>query len=879
MKGQFELLALNRGVVSRFALARLDLKRLAMAAEEQTNWLPMELGPMTLRPGLGYTGTYPGVKRSIPFVFSIDDMAELEMSDEQLRVWVDDAVVSRGTVTATITNGTFTTDLSGWTDYDEAGATSQWGSGLMLLNGDGTTSAIREQVVTVTETGTAHAIRIEVALGPVTLRIGSSSLGSQYRKDTTLGTGIHSIVVVPTGNFYLQFRNSNERIAYVDNVSIEAAGALTLPLPYAEADLPYVRYFQSGDVVYLACRGYQQRKIERRSNGSWSVVVYQPNDGPFRILNTGPTTLACSVLNGNGTLTASNDLFDADHAGSLWRLSSSGQRVETSFSADNTFSDPIRVISVGEGRRFAITISGTFVATVTLQRSVGFVGSWEDLDTYTSATSTTYNDDLDNQIVYFRLGIKTGDYTSGTAVTTLNLSSGSITGVVRITSYVSPTSALVEVLSSLGGTDATDVWSEGLWSEFRGWPSSVQIHDSRLWWAGKDKFIGSITDSYESFDDTFEGDAGPISRTIGFGPVDTINWLLSLSRLMAGTDMAELSCRSSSFDEPLTPTNFTPKKCGTQGTANVAPIEVDNKGLFIQRGGQRLYELAYAIDTQDYNETDLTQLCPEFLSPGVSVMAVQRKPDTRIHCVRSDGTVALLVFDKAENLICWVGVETDGDVEDVMILPGSVEDSVYYTVKRTIGGVAYRYREKWALQSECRGGLTNKQADSFVYDASDASTITGLSHLEGEEVVAWAAGQDLGTFTVSGGSITLPERVGYRCAGLSYRARFKSAKLAYVVPQGRSALGAKKKVHQLGLVLLDTHAQGITYGGDFDTMDDLPQVVEGETIDTDTVHDTLENVLVTFPGNWTRDARLCLEANAPRPATVLACVVDMSTET
>ncbi len=40
MSQQTELLSFNRGVVSRLALARLDLKRLVMSAEQQTNWMP-----------------------------------------------------------------------------------------------------------------------------------------------------------------------------------------------------------------------------------------------------------------------------------------------------------------------------------------------------------------------------------------------------------------------------------------------------------------------------------------------------------------------------------------------------------------------------------------------------------------------------------------------------------------------------------------------------------------------------------------------------------------------------------------------------------------------------------------------------------------------
>jgi hypothetical protein len=41
-----------------------------------------------------------------------------------------------------------------------------------------------------------------------------------------------------------------------------------------------------------------------------------------------------------------------------------------------------------------------------------------------------------------------------------------------------------------------------------------------------------------------------------------------------------------------------------------------------------------------------------------------------LHFVRSDGTVAMLVFDKLEQVICWLEIETDGVIEDVVVLPG-----------------------------------------------------------------------------------------------------------------------------------------------------------------------------------------------------------------
>jgi hypothetical protein len=108
---------------------------------------------------------------------------------------------------------------------------------------------------------------------------------------------------------------------------------------------------------------------------------------------------------------------------------------------------------------------------------------------------------------------------------------------------------------------------------------------------GTDKIWGSVSDAYTSFDIDTEGDAGPINRSVGFGPVDTINWLLPLGRLIVGRQGAETSVRSGSFDEPLTPTNFTLKDCSTQGSAPVAAVKIDTRGVFVQQSNRRVFEL------------------------------------------------------------------------------------------------------------------------------------------------------------------------------------------------------------------------------------------------------------------------------------------------
>lgn len=870
-------------------MARVDIKRTAMSAAIQTNWMPRVLGSMMLRPGLGYILTQPSLTKPIPFVFASDDTAKIDVHDGTTAFAISDVALTRPAVTAAVTNGTFGSNIASWTAVTASGGVNAWQTGGYAgLTGNGTGALGTDissllQSVTVNEVGTEHALRVVIQRGPITIRVGSTSNGTEYINDYLLETGSHTIAFTPSASpFYIKMFNPTARMALIDSCAVESSGVVNLVSPWAAADLSLIRYDQSGDIVFVACSGKPQYMIMRRAARSWSIQKYLTSDGPFMIENTGTTTITPSATTGNITLTSSSTsstgIFKSTHVGALFSLTSTGQTVFSSISAQNTFTTHIIVTGTSTGRQFAIDVAGTFVATVTLQRSVDEGVTWVDIASYTIETDATWTDGLENQTVWYRIGVKTGGYTSGTVVCTLLFAAGQVVGAVRVTAFTSSTVVSAEVLTTLGDTDATDIWAEGAWSDYRGWPSVVRFHDARLWWIGKDHFWGSVTDQYYTFDASFEGDAGPISRTIGYGPVDDMNWALSLGRLVVGTDGAEIACRSSNFDEPLTPTQFQPKSASNLGSSRIAAVSIDNKGIFVGKNTRRVYEIVFDAGQGEYSPELLTQMCPEIGDPGIIVMGVQRSPDTRLHCIRSDGTVGVLIFDRAENVICWVDVETDGLVVDVCVLPGAEEDYVYYEVQRVIGGSTVNYTERWAFESECRGAAINKLADSFVYAAGASSTITGLSHLNGETVVAWGGGADLGTFVVSGGSITLHASTTYtnRCAGLPYTATYKGTKLAYSLP-GKTGLTKTKKVDHIGLILVDTHPNGLEYGPSFDTMDPLPEVEAYQDVAADTPWDEYEEIPIEFPGEWSTDSRVCLRATAPRACTVLAVVVELET--
>lgn len=1180
----------NRGIISPLAFARVDVARTAFSAETMVNFVPRVLGSMMLRPGTEYIGSTESdaAAKFIPFIFSTDDTALIEVTASGVRVWESETVVTRVSISTAVS--------STWVDADESGGVSTVSGGVITLTGDGTNAARRRQTVPmqVADLNKAIALEVTVTRGPVTLRVGSGTGGSDdYISETQIDEGFHSIVFTPKADPTIEVESRLERDVIIDSVAFGSAGdmLLTYPTTIPWTDLDKIRWDQSGDSVFIAHENVQQYIIQRRGSGSWSLVKYYAEDGPFKFPNVANTTITPTALTGNVRLTASDPIFSSDPKGQIYRITSDGQEVSSDLSAENTFTNAIKVTGTGSQRVYTITRAGTWTATVTLQRSfTSDSGPWESLTpTYTTNGTESYDDDLSNQIIWYRIGIETGDYTSGTAELTLDYPIGSITGVARITAgpddwvardasvaskiwtgvawspsltlfcavtstlgdsnqvmtsadgvtwttrtssstkswrsvtwsvtdslfvavsggagtsevmtspdgtnwttrtttsgvwldvvesqdqsllcavgggtagnevmtspdgvtwtnrtgaetnnwqsiaysegaaspifvavssdgtnrvmtsadgitwtsrsaaaanqwlgvawspelslfcavstggstsdqvmtsadgitWTSRTAAIdgdwegivwapdlgrfvaisndnaedgnvmysedgitwaaqtmpgeldslleitysselgvlaavggidfiatsassrfeaeAEVLQDLGGTNASTDWEEGEWSNVNGWPGAIAFAEGRLFWSGQNGIWGSVSDSFFSYDSTTVGDSGPLSRTIGSGPVDTINWMLALQRIILGAEGAEFVCKSNAFDEPLTPTNFSIKLASNQGSSDVNALRLDKSGIFVQRGGTRLLQIDYDFGSNEYGTVDLTVLQPEVCQPGVIRMAFQRQPDTRVHCVLSDGTVAMMIYDRAEEVKCWLKITTDGLIEDVVILPGDdgdSEDKVYYVVNRTINGSTVRYLERWAKESECEGGTTNKNLDShLIYSGVSTTSITGLTHLEAETVKVWGGGKDLGSYTVSSGAITLSEAVTDAIIGLSYTGQWKSTKLAYAAREG-TALLQKKRIGSLGVILRNTHYQGLQYGPDFSTLDDLPLIQDGAALSDDTVHTDYDEETIMFQGKWDSDARLCLQATSPKPCNVLAAIIGMET--
>ena len=90
------------------------------------------------------------------------------------------------------------------------------------------------------------------------------------------------------------------------------------------------------------------------------------------------------------------------------------QKLRTrSIDNENLFTDAAEIVGY-----FNISISGTLEGKVTAQRSFDEGSTWFDVETWTVNTEE-YGFEPE-RVIQYRVGIKTGEYTSGTAVVRLS---------------------------------------------------------------------------------------------------------------------------------------------------------------------------------------------------------------------------------------------------------------------------------------------------------------------------------------------------------------------------------------------------------------------------------------------------------------------------
>jgi hypothetical protein len=308
---------------------------------------------------------------------------------------------------------------------------------------------------------------------------------------------------------------------------------------------------------------------------------------------------------------------------------------------------------------------------------------------------------------------------TASAVTGINNGSGFLTtdvgrqirigvGYAIITARTSTTVVVVEITTAIANTTANADWSLGAFSTTTGFPSCVSFFEQRLVFAASinnpQTVYFSKSGDYENMDANIGGtvaDDDAIIYTIASNQVNAIRFLTSARTLIIGTAGGEFVVSGGGDNNPITPTNIMIKKQSNHGAANVDAISVGNTTLFLQRAKRKIRELAYNFDVDGYIAPDLTILAEHITEGNVVEMAYQQEPLAIIWCVRGDGQLIALTYQREQEVVAWHrhilgGVFGTGNavVESVAVIPtDDSEYELYMIVKRTIDGATARYVE------------------------------------------------------------------------------------------------------------------------------------------------------------------------------------------
>lgn len=286
---------------------------------------------------------------------------------------------------------------------------------------------------------------------------------------------------------------------------------------------------------------------------------------------------------------------------------------------------------------------------------------------------------------------------------------------------------------------------EDVWSHTRGWPRKVSAHGGRLFLGGckslKNARFMSVVNDHFNFD---IGD-GSDDDAIFDLPFDsaTIVGAYSGRVLQIFTDDAEYKQARG----VITPEDFAPEKQTMYGAAEVKPVSVDGATVFLQKNAKVLRDFLYSLDEDDYSSAPISALAQHLISEAIDLAAWQGSVGVDanyLFCVNTDGTMAVLNTLRSQNVNALTSWSTNGYYRAM----GCLDELRYVAVERSINGVSQLHLE--VLDD-----------DYYLDDAvqithsTAASTITGVSHLDGEECRVRADGFVLDNVTPASGAATV----------------------------------------------------------------------------------------------------------------------------
>ena len=382
---------------------------------------------------------------------------------------------------------------------------------------------------------------------------------------------------------------------------------------------------------------------------------------------------------------------------------------------------------------------------------------------------------------------------------------------------------------------ASPEWRFGLYGAHSGYPHRISFYQDRMCLSMMDDYPTRVdmseSGSYTSFSPTSIDDRAEVldSNSINFeipgAGIGKIVWTIGGgSSFLIGVEGGVFSI-SGTESSLLTPGKVRSNSISTYGAENIQPIQIGQDIYYVEKGGVRLRAIKTQADL--FDSVDVTRLAPHILEGGVKSMAYAASPFSTLWMIRADGVVISLTVDAQDGISAFgrhiLGGSLSGATQPI---PDSVatirstdyQDDVFFCVKRTINGSTVRHIERLEQSPFIDSSIAQEDIltmdCAYTYDSTPATTITGLSHLEGQAVDVVADSVIITGKTVSGGQITLSTAASVVNVGLAFRPKFETTNLEAIADNG-STLGRKKRITEVDVGFYKSLGAKIGRNSDF----------------------------------------------------------------
>lgn len=530
-----------------------------------------------------------------------------------------------------------------------------------------------------------------------------------------------------------------------------------IPTPYVTADLQTLYFAQSGDVITIAHQSYAPRNLSRTGHTTWVLTTEA-----FALGLAAPAGLA-GTAGGAGTavyrytVTAiAEDTLEESVAAKQAAKTIIGATqanpcvVQTSAAHSYSIDDVVYISGISgmtqlNGRYLRITALpaadtftlgnvnstayGAWTAGGTAERvSVTFTGATPTeaaphVITWTEVSGAVEYD------VYKEVSAGSNEYGYIGTATTNKFSDTNIAADGTIVPIVER-----NPFGSVGNYPA----SVGYYQQRRYYANTA--NDTELVEGSRIALFSNFTKSEPLQDD----DA--VSFSMIGRQVNAVRHMVDLDDFVVLTSGAAYIVEGDA-DGAITPQSSHPRAKVYHGASEVQPVIIGNSLLYVQARGSILRD--FRKDLVEGPKSKDLSIYSAHLFEGLDLehMDYAETPNSIAWIQRDDGVWLGLTYLLDHDVQGWHRHDTDGDIEDVIVVPEGSEDVLYVLVKRTINGSTKRYQERLTSRFVSDQAVDAIFMDSFLtFDGRN----TGATTMTLSGGVDWLATEDL-TLTASAG--------------------------------------------------------------------------------------------------------------------------------